>query len=324
MTNRPVKFLFLRLSLSLILAAACAQHCAWAERHFDEAKLTIDGQQRRYYHLHDEVSDAALPIIVLIDGSGCSDFAARLPGFFEKYPTGLDLYFLEKPGIVKGASGAGDVSKACTPEYERADYAQKRVSDTLAFLDQEPQLRAHGSHSLALVGFSEGGKIAPLVAHASERAGWLVTVGAGAMRQGDGFLVFADRGVAPYAKPYSRALLLQEFAAIAKDPDNLEREFFGHSYKYWSSHLFDDPLPVWASLDIHMVTAMGSKDENEPIEAGRRLRDYFAAHPEKDFQFIEYAGGAHNLKVGDKNNLQDFVANLAKWFRGESHPFAHD
>ncbi|HEX7645640.1 MAG TPA: hypothetical protein VF472_25835 [Burkholderiaceae bacterium] len=313
-----------RMALALIFSAACASSTAWAERRLDESHIVIEGQTHRYFHLHDEAVDSSLPAIVLIDGSGCRDQSGRLQAFFEKYPPGLDLYFLEKPGIVQGATGEGDPSKTCTPEYLKADYAQKRIADTVAFLEQEPQLRQHGHHSLALVGFSEGGKIAPYVAQANDKIGWLATGGAGAMRQGDGFLLFADHGVAPYAKPYSRRMLMREFAAIAKNPDDLDHEFFGHSYKYWNSHLFDDPLPIWAALDIHMVAAMGSKDESEPIEAGYRLRDYFAAHPGHDFQFVEYKGGAHNLKVGDKNNLQDFVADLAKWFRGERHPFAHD
>lgn|GEM_PF-1633244 len=314
----------LRAALATLFAMVCVNQAAHAERRFDEGSIVIDGQVHRTFHFHDEPVDPASPVIVLIDGSGCSDFSKRLPGFFNNYPAGIDLYLMEKPGIVNGATGQGKMSETCTPEYIRSEYRQKRVADTLAFIDNEPALRRRGPYSLAVVGFSEGGEIAPLVAQANSKVGWLVTVGAGAMRQGDGFLLFADRGVAPYAKPYSRQTLMQEFAAIAKDPDNLEKEFFGHTYKYWSSYLFEDPLPVWSSLDIHMAVAMGSKDEAEPIEAGYRLRDYFAAHPGKDFQFVEYKGGAHNLKVGDRDNLQDFLAALPKWFHGEPQPFAHE
>lgn len=314
----------LRTALTSFLAIVCVNRAAHAERRFDEGSIVIDGQLHRTFHLRDEPADAGNPVIVLIDGSGCSDFSKRLPGFFEKYPTGLDLWLMEKPGIVEGATGDGKMREACTPDYVRSDYRQKRVADTLAFINNEPALRRRAPHSVAVVGFSEGGEIAPSVAQADAKVGWLLTVGAGAMRQGDGFLLFADRGVQPYAKPYSRQKLMQAFAAIAKNPDDLNQEFFGHTYKYWNSYLFEDPLPVWSALDIHMAAAMGSKDEAEPVEAGYRLRDYFAAHPDKDFQFVEYEGGAHNLKVGDKNNLQDLLAALPKWFHGEPHPFAHE
>ena len=111
----------------------------------------------------------------------------------------------------------------------------------------------------------------------------------------------ADRGVAPYSNPFSRQYFLQIYVEIKRDGTNLEKEFFGHSYAYWSGHLFSDPLTVYANLDIPMLAAMGEKDESVPIESGHALRDYFLQHPEKDFQFIEFADANHGLRTADKN-----------------------
>jgi predicted esterase len=289
-----------------------------AERLLDESTIQINGETRRYYHLHDANALGNMPVILLISGSGCGDFGVRFPTFFEAYPVPLDAYFLEKPHIAKGANGKPGT---CSKEYEQADNLNRRVSDILEFIDREPRLKERGDHSLAIVGFSEGGRVAPIVASRSKKIGWLATAGSGGMKQSEGFLVFAERGVPPYANPFSTKILRAEFAEIAKDPNNLDKEFFGHPYAYWSSHLFYDPMPTYQSLDIPIVAAMGEKDESEPIESGRMLQSYFAKNQNKNFQFVEYKNANHGLQVEGKANIKIFVSNLAKWFEGDPNAF---
>lgn len=300
----------LRIAL-LATSAVFLTTSAFAARVLDEATIQLDGQARRYYHLHDAGHNGIATPIVLLSGSGCKDFGSRVPFFFERYPAPADVYFLEKIGIQKGADG-----QACSDAYNQADTLERRVSDTLAFIEQEPKLKAMGARSLAILGFSEGGAVAPLVASRSPKIGWLATGGSGGLAQSQVFLIFADRGVAPYAAPFSREIFLKTFAAIKADPQSLDKEFFGHPYRYWSSHLFYDPLTTYARLDIPMIAAMGEKDDSEAIESGRALRDYFSAHPEKQFTFIEYPNAGHALQAPDKANLQDFIASLAAWFKG--------
>lgn len=51
------------------------------------------------------------------------------------------------------------------------------------------------------------------------------------------------------------------------------------------------------------------------------MKTYFAQYPARNFQFIEYQGAGHSLRVGDKSHLEDFLAALARWFKGEAHAF---
>lgn len=308
---------FRRLSC-LVLAAAslsCAS-AAFAQRAFDEGTVQIDGKARRYVHLHDVGQPGEATPILLLDGSGCKEFGPRVPSFFESYPAPVDVYFMEKPGIDKGADGNG-----CSPEFVEVDYLEHRVHEALAFIEAEPTLKTRGAHSIAVVGFSEGGVVAPLVAMRSQKIGWLVTAGAGGLPQGQSFLAFADRGVAPYATLFSHNKFVEAYADILADPDDTQKYLFSHSYRYWSSHLFYDPLTSYAALDIPAVAAMGEKDENESIESGRALRDFFAAHPEKNFTYVEYPNATHNLTAPGKPNLPIFIAGLPKWFKGEKNTF---
>lgn len=293
------------IACSTLLLSTPAQ----AARVLDEANIAINGEQRRYYHLHDGNTNFATPILV-ISGSGCKDFGSRVPSFFESYPAPVNVYFLEKTGIQKGDDG-----QTCSRAYREADYLERRVEDNLAFIAQAPGMQGLGQRSVGVLGFSEGGMVAPIVALRSPQIGWLATAGAGGLPQSQGFLIFADRGVEPYAKPLSRDIFLKTFAAIKADPHSLDKEFMGHSYRYWSSHLFHDPLTIYSQLDIPMIAAMGENDDSEAIESGRALRDYFAQHPSKNFTFIEYANASHALRAPDKNHLPEFIASLAKWLK---------
>ena len=311
---------FPRLILPVLaaVAATTASVPVQAERLTDESTIEIKGEARRYYRLHDTGPAAKAPVILLVSGSGCGDFGARFASFFESYAGSLDVYFLEKPHIDKGATGQPGT---CSEAYNRADNLSRRVSDTLEFLEKQPRLKAQAERSVAILGFSEGGQVAPVVAAQNRKIGWLAVAGSGGMKQSDEFLVFADRGVAPYANPYSRQKLEAEFSEIAKYPDSQEKEFFGHPYAYWSSHLFHDPLPSFAALDIPIVAAMGEKDDSVPIESGRYLQSYFARHPQKNFQFVEYRNASHGLQADGKSNAKVFVANLEQWFKGNPQAF---
>ncbi len=242
----------------------------------------------------------------------------RLPQFFAQYHEALNVYYLEKIGVKKNADG-----RDCSQAYKVADLFEKRLADHLKFIEQEPDLKKMPARSVVILGFSEGGALAPYIARDSKKIAWLATAGSGGLRQSEEFLIFADRGVEPYAKPFSRDYFLHIYDEIRQDKQNLQKEFFGHSYAYWSGRLFSDPLSVYASLDIPMVAAMGEKDENVPIESGHALRDYFAKHPEKDFLFLEFPGANHGLRTANLNGAQRFVASLPAWFKGEKKAFAY-
>lgn len=313
----PLSRLSCLATLSLLLAVLSPQ--AFAARVLTERSIEIDGEPRRYVHLHDEAAAAGDPVIVLIDGSGCGKFSARLAGYFDQYAGGLDVYYLEKPHVAQDAPAQ---PQTCSAAFERADRRERRVSDMLQFLEREPRLKKAGERSIALLGFSEGGAVAPQVAAHSRKVGWLAVIGAGGMKQSDEFLLFAKRGVLPYAQVAGTSTLADTFADIARHPLALDKHFFGHPYAYWSSHLFQDPLLAYAQLELPIVVAMGERDESVPIESGRLLQRYFAQRPRADFRFFEFPGANHGLAAADKSSLRPFIARLVRWFKGEPDAFA--
>lgn len=311
-----MKFISSQISCAVLVLTTLFSTSCLAAPFLQEHTIKIDGKQRRYYHLSDVATAKPGPPILLVSGSGCDDFSVRLPMFFERYPTAVNVYYLEKPGVKKNADGS-----KCSNEFKAADKFDQRLSDHLKFVEQEPELKKMPVHSIAVLGFSEGGAVAPYLARDSKKIGWLATAGSGGLKQSEEFLIFADRGVEPYAKPFSRDYFLHVYAEIRKDGKSLRKEFFGHPYAYWSGRLFTDPLSVYAKLDIPMVAAMGEKDESVPIESGHALRDYFLKHPEKDFQFVEYPGASHGLRTAERNGAQEFIAGLAGWFKGDKKVF---
>ncbi|MFZ6799068.1 dienelactone hydrolase family protein [Undibacterium sp. Di24W] len=309
--------IILRHTLFLIAASASIiSSASFAATTLQEHRIKIDGQQRRYYHLSNPAATQTGTPIFLINGSGCDDFATRLSRFFERYGDDVNVYYLEKVGVQKSSSG-----DKCSTQFNAADLFEKRRVDHVKFLEVEPTLRKMPARSIAVLGFSEGGAFAPYLARDSKKIGWLATAGSGGLPQSEEFLIFAARGVAPYANPFSRDYFLHMYEEIKRDSKNLKKDFFGHTYAYWSARLFTDPLKVYASLDIPMVAAMGEKDESVPIESGHALRDYFRQYPQKKFQFVEFPGASHGLSTPDNNGAQLFIAQLAAWFKDEKIVF---
>ncbi|MFC0350641.1 alpha/beta hydrolase family protein [Undibacterium danionis] len=303
--------LFIRRFVEFSAAcAALASSASFAATSLKEHHINIDGQQRRYYHLSNPTSTQLGTPIFLISGSGCDDFATRLPRFFERYGDDVNVFYLEKVGVQKNSNG-----EECTDQFKAADLFEKRHSDNLKFIETEPTLKEMPARSIAVLGFSEGGAFAPYLARDSKKIGWLATAGSGGLPQSEEFLIFASRGVQPYANPFSRDYFLHMYEEIKRDSKNIKKDFFGHTYAYWSGRLFADPMKVYATLDIPMVAAMGEKDESVPIESGHVLRDYFRQRPEKKFQFVEFPGANHGLGTPDSNGAQLFVAQLAAWFK---------
>lgn len=313
-----MKLSSLLLNLFLLIPGVLGSVASMAAPVLQEHSIQIDGKQRRYYHLSDPDAKNSGQAVLLISGSGCDDFAARLPMFFERYADPVNVYYLEKPAVEKNADG-----HECSAAFQSADKFEKRLADHLKFIEQEPDLQKMPPRSIAVLGFSEGGALAPYIARDSKKIGWLATAGSGGLMQSEEFLIFADRGVVPYAKPFSRDYFLHIYDEIKRDGDNLDKEFFGHPYSYWSGRLFSEPLKVYATLNIPIVAAMGEKDESVPIESGHALRDFFLKRPGQDFLFVEFPGANHGLRAADRNGAQLFVASLPAWFKGDKKAFSY-
>lgn len=276
-------------------------------RLFEEAEITVNKDSRRYYRLYDTEFVTGMPVIVLISGSGCQDFGARVPSFFEEYPFPLSVYCLEKPHIPKGADGS-----ICTRAFHRTDYLERRVADTLEFLDKEQTLAQLADHTIALLGFSEGGTVAAVTASLTQKIGRLTTAGnGGGMSQSEEFLLLAEKNSIPYTKD----ALLKEYDMIQRHPKSLERFFWGKPYRYWSSYLFLNPIEIYAKLNIPILTAMGELDNCVPIESGRALQRYFSTQKTSNFTYIEYPEANHRLQSEDKQYIHDFMRMLGRWLR---------
>jgi len=286
-------------------------------RLFEETEIILSGEKRRYYRLYDTTFVVGMPVMVLINGSGCQDFSIRLASFFSHYSFPLNVYYLEKPYVLKDADG-----RVCSHAFYRMDYLEKRIADTLAFIDEEPVLSELPKHSVALLGFSEGGTVAVQVASQSHKIGWLATAGSGGgMSQSEEFLLFAEKGIPPYSQPYSKDILLKEYAAIQRYPNSLEKVFFGHPYRYWSSYLFFNPLEIYAKLTIPILSAMGELDDCVPVESGRVLQKYFLEHRNKHFTYIEYPGANHRLEINEQQYVHDFMQQFCALVNKKCHAF---
>ncbi len=204
-----------------------------------------------------------LPAVVLITGSGPQDRDEALPGLpgFRLFRQVADT--LSRRGIAvlrlddRGAGAStGDFAAATTADF--ADDARA----ALAFLRQRPEIDAA---RLGLVGHSEGGLVAPMVA-ASDPALRAVAILAGPSRKGREILEYQMGGSIEEFPSLSAAARDSALAAIGARIDALA------AAQPWMRFFMEyDPLPAAGKVRAPVLILHGATDRQITPEQAEEL-----------------------------------------------------
>jgi hypothetical protein len=284
--------------------------------------------------------DGPFPGAVLIQGSGSSDRTNLWARTFAETlaRAGIATLLPDKRG--SGASG-GDWMEATFEVLAR---------DALAGVERLREHAAVGDDRVGLVGLSQGGFVAPLVASLGEVA-WVVDVSgaavtlaeqirhementarrAGLSPEGIAAVLEIQRLAEQYVEtgawdPYAEALEAAEgkpWAEIAAGfPDTPEAPI----WDWIRLNVWYDPIPHWKSVDVPVLVVYGADDEedNVPVdESVKRLKQAFAESDAADYMIRIFVDAGHALWATDatQENLKlhpELVALLGSWIRERS------
>lgn len=231
--------------------------------------------------------DGPFPAAILITGSGAQD---RDETIFNHKPFLVWADALTRRGVAvlryddRGVGGSG----GGTPAETTADFATD-VAAALAWLRTRPEI---DGRRIGLIGHSEGGVIAPLVAQNGGEPAWIVMLAGTAVPGGD-ILVEQQRrlaaaaGVAPAQVESISVLQRALMDAVARnkdDPAAVEREalalltaqgvaeapareavrpIMSAWVRWFVAH---DPAPALAAVDVPMLAIYGGKDLQVPAD----------------------------------------------------------
>ncbi len=257
------------------------------------------------------------PAAVLISGSGAQDRDENTPG-----PGGLKLGIfraiadtLTRSGLAvlryddRGVGGSeGNLSSAGLSDLV-AD-----VRAAVRYLRARPEI---DGGRIVLVGHSEGGVIAPIVAAEDARLGGIVLM-AGTATPLDSVLVEQVVGAAREAGGDSAALaesrqLVERLARAVRDGEDIEAldlpptlEQLGRS-QWLREHMEHDPLATIRRVRVPVLILNGGQDVQVAPEHARRLGQALAEAGNRDYEVKIFPGLNHLFAVSRGEGTAEYA-----------------
>lgn len=246
--------------------------------------------------------DGSFPAVVIIHGSGTSQ---RRNGWY------LTLtQYLQENGIVvllpdKRGSGKSQGN------WRNASF-EDLATDTLAAVQYLGEQDRVAVSRIGLIGMSQGGWIAPIVASRSLHVAFIVNVVGSAVTPKEQLIYEEDHNLRQmgFLPGISRLIAYLSTAYIR----NIRQKGF------WKANGNFDPLPYWDNLAINTFVLYGEDDTNVPTaKSARRLRSL----DKSNIEMRIYKGSGHALEdpegVGDSIFRADALEEIASFIHTESH-----
>jgi len=226
-----------------------------------------------------------VPAVVTITGSGAEDRDERIPLVEGYRPFWQIADTLARRGIAtlrlddRGING----SDAGPPTVTTADFAED-IRAALAYLRTRPEI--DGSR-LALVGHSEGGIIAPMVAASDSSLKGIVLM-AGPAYTGRRILAYQQRNAVDHATTLTPEERQEALAQSARATDSLAAR------SAWMRYFLDyDPVVTARTVTVPVLILQGATDQQVTPEQADTLAAAFRAGGDRDVTMRKFPDTDH-------------------------------
>lgn len=219
------------------------------------------------------------PLLLYLDGSGAyplfqkmkqgmaSTVILNLKKVTEKYCVVL----ISKPGVAFIDSTHTEASFGSQPEepelYRKTLSMDWRATSASMAIDYVLKNKLANAQQVAVLGFSEGAQVAPAVAVKNKKVTHLLCFG------GNGLNHLFDPIIQTRMKMYAGQYtpeqaqhkidsLMNDYKDIYTHPQSTDMQWWGHSYKRWSSFDSHTPVENLLTLNIPIYLVNGGLDEN--------------------------------------------------------------
>ena len=279
---------------------------------FQEISFSMEGKGTVNGYLTLPAKATQYPLILFIQGSedrSCYEGHKRVAAQFT--PHGLGVILLEKEGIYK--------NNIDMPTFLLNDYYESRKDIYLALLENlEKGFLSDWNGQLIIVGLSEGGKIAPVLANVFPKAvlGTIIIGGGGGIPfaqemeyQSDQFLKQTNnftRLMTKVRRSIDSNQFSREITKILAHPDSLE--FCGiKTFKWAASYLKHDPLPYLLKIDSPVCLIHGVKDLSIPVYSADKVAEAFQKDEKTNLSYFRYEELDHAIKNQHINTYDTMI-----------------
>lgn len=258
-----------------------------------------DGGSSIYYSFI--VGDAAqLDTMVFFYGAtGCPSWKSVMPGYVSGLTANARVFVLNKRYVPDRSTGLFD----CGRDFHLVNNPDQWIADYSEFIAAQVGSVAAKPKNVVLVGVSEGALPATKVAGLSHAVTHLAIIGSGGYSMRKSLALLKQRGAIQFD-------VNAAWEKIAVDPRNIEKDWYGNRYRWWSDIMDIDPLPDFLKLNIPILIGIGEQDESVPVESVQFLEAKFKDAGKNNLIARVYPGADHRLSGNGSHYRREFFAEL--------------
>ncbi len=177
------------------------------------------------------------------------------------------------------------------------------ATDTLAAVEHVKQQNVFAHSTIGLIGTSQGGWIAPVVAGRTDELSFVVSMSGAAVTTAEQLLHEEINNIAPYTYTFIARLIAPLTTNMIKTRADV-RAYVGF-----------DPVPHWKKVSVPVFFAFGENDENVPVEKSLERIETAGLSADK---VAVYPDGGHGIVDRQSNRVSgQFLQDLVAFIKGK-------
>jgi dipeptidyl aminopeptidase/acylaminoacyl peptidase len=186
-------------------------------------------------------------------------------------------------------------------EWVGASFEQL-ATDTLSAVEYVKNPQTFKYSSIGVIGMSQGGWIAPIVATKSDDVSFVVSMTDAAVTTDEQLLHEEINNIAKYTYAWIAKLIAPITTNKLKQNDHIR------------AHVGFDPIPYWKRIHVPVIFAFGENDENVPVDAAI---DRLNENGLNLFYIKTYAKGGHAIRDIQTNKVNgEYLNDLVEFING--------
>lgn len=178
---------------------------------------------------------------------------------------------------------------------------EELATDTISAMEFVKHQQMFESSTIGLLGMSQGGWIAPVVAAQSDNVSFVVSMSGAAVTPEEQLLHEEIYNIAPYTYTFLARLIAPISTRVL-----MKKEFFIPTAGF-------DPISYWKDVHVPVFFALGGNDENVPVDASiQRLKE----NNLNQVTIKTYPDGGHAIRDIQTNELnKEYLNDLVQFIK---------